>query len=63
MSRSHLASLVLSVAFISVVSAAVDVLATNNLPNPYRPIQNWAQLPSGVQWGGQFCLQARFQAG
>jgi streptogramin lyase len=48
MSRSLLVLLVTS---ISAVSAAVDVLATNNLPNPYRPIENWAQLPSGVQWG------------
>ena len=51
MSRSPLASLILLVTFISGVSAAVDVLATNNLPNPYRPIENWAQLPAGVQWG------------
>jgi len=29
--------------------AAADVLATNKLPNPYRPIENWAQLPAGMQ--------------
>jgi len=33
------------------VYGAVDVSATNNLPNPYRPIENWAQLPAGVAWG------------
>ncbi|MGA2714236.1 MAG: peptidyl-alpha-hydroxyglycine alpha-amidating lyase family protein [Bryobacteraceae bacterium] len=31
--------------------AAVNVAATNNLPNPYHPVENWAQLPAGVQWG------------
>jgi len=24
---------------------------TNNLPNPYRAVENWAQLPAGMQWG------------
>jgi len=31
--------------------AAVDVSATNNLPNPYHAVENWAQLPAGMQWG------------
>jgi DNA-binding beta-propeller fold protein YncE len=31
--------------------AAVDVSATNNLPNPYHAVENWAQLPPGMQWG------------
>ena len=31
--------------------AAVNAAATNNLPNPYHPVENWAQLPPGVQWG------------
>jgi DNA-binding beta-propeller fold protein YncE len=31
--------------------AAVDVSATNNLPNPYHVVENWAQLPAGMQWG------------
>ena len=31
--------------------AQVDVRATNNLPDPYRPVENWAQLPSGIEWG------------
>jgi len=25
--------------------------APNNLPAPYREVENWAQLPPGVQWG------------
>ena len=33
------------------VYAAVNVAATNNLPDPYHPVENWAQLPAGVQWG------------
>jgi DNA-binding beta-propeller fold protein YncE len=31
--------------------AAADASATNNLPDPYRPVENWAQLPAGIQWG------------
>ncbi len=31
--------------------AATDVSATNTLPNPYHPVEDWAQLPAGVQWG------------
>jgi DNA-binding beta-propeller fold protein YncE len=31
--------------------AATDVSATNNLPNPYHAVENWAQLPAGMQWG------------
>jgi sugar lactone lactonase YvrE len=31
--------------------AQVSASATNNLPNPYRPVENWAKLPPGVQWG------------
>jgi DNA-binding beta-propeller fold protein YncE len=31
--------------------ALVAFAATGELPNPYRPVENWAQLPAGVQWG------------
>jgi DNA-binding beta-propeller fold protein YncE len=31
--------------------AAVDVVATNSLPNPYHAVEGWAQLPAGMQWG------------
>jgi DNA-binding beta-propeller fold protein YncE len=34
-----------------VLCAQVDVRATNNLPDPYRAVENWAQLPSGMEWG------------
>jgi DNA-binding beta-propeller fold protein YncE len=54
MSRSHwrgLKLLGIAVALISAMYAAVDVSATNNLPNSYRPVENWAQLPVGVHWG------------
>lgn len=43
--------LALVATLISGVYAAVDVSATNNLPDPYHPVENWAQLPAGVQWG------------
>jgi streptogramin lyase len=29
----------------------VNVSATNNLPNPYQPVADWAKLPPGIQWG------------
>ena len=47
MSRLLIAALVL----IGGVYAAVNTAATNNLPDPYKPVENWAQLPAGVQWG------------
>lgn len=25
--------------------------APNDLPNPYREVENWAQLPTGIEWG------------
>jgi sugar lactone lactonase YvrE len=43
--------LLAAVTLIGGVYAAVNVAATNNLPNPYHPVENWAQLPAGVQWG------------
>jgi streptogramin lyase len=35
----------------ALVAFAAAVSATDALPNPYRPVENWAQLPAGVQWG------------
>src|SRR5579871_2916931 len=32
-------------------AATTDVAATNSLPDPFRPVENWAHLPAGVQWG------------
>jgi len=37
--------------FVAAAFAESDSRATNNLPNPYRPVENWAQLPSGMEWG------------
>jgi DNA-binding beta-propeller fold protein YncE len=31
--------------------AADDVATTNDLPNPYRTIAPWGQLPQGLTWG------------
>jgi sugar lactone lactonase YvrE len=33
------------------VGCWVYAQAPNNLPNPYQPVQNWAKLPPGIQWG------------
>src|SRR6185295_9172019 len=30
--------------------AQTNAAATNNLPNPYRAVENWAQLPANIQW-------------
>jgi sugar lactone lactonase YvrE len=35
----------------SMASAAIDAASTNTLPDPYRAVENWAQLPTGMQWG------------
>jgi streptogramin lyase len=51
MPRSKLA---LAIAFAiptGAIWAQTDVRATNNLPDPYRAVENWAQLPSGMEWG------------
>ncbi len=34
-----------------VASAQADMAPTNNLPNPYRTIEGWAQMPQGRSWG------------
>ena len=54
MSRSHhlkCTFLLVGVTSLIGICAAADVSATNNLPNPYRLVEKWAQLPAGVQWG------------
>jgi DNA-binding beta-propeller fold protein YncE len=28
-----------------------DARASNDLPNPYHPVENWAKLPAGMEWG------------
>src|SRR5579871_2496844 len=32
-------------------AAETNAAATNNLPNPYHAVENWATLPAGMQWG------------
>jgi sugar lactone lactonase YvrE len=59
MSHPHLITTRLLVILVTLIGvfvgntayAQTNVAATNNLPNPYRPVENWAQLPAGVQWG------------
>jgi DNA-binding beta-propeller fold protein YncE len=36
---------------LSTLAAAQTVAPTNSLPNPYRSIENWGQLPEGRVWG------------
>lgn len=31
--------------------AQTGARATNELPNPFRPLEGWAQMPSGMEWG------------
>ena len=37
--------------FILALAAVTLVAQTNTPPNPYRTVENWAQLPAGMQWG------------
>jgi sugar lactone lactonase YvrE len=48
MSNSRLVKLI-CITFI--LGSWVFAQAPNNLPNPYRAVENWANLPPGVQWG------------
>jgi sugar lactone lactonase YvrE len=61
MSRSHRIKIV-SLAIVAVIGAFIETpgvsaqgqvsaVATNDLPNPFRPMENWAQLPAGIEWG------------
>jgi streptogramin lyase len=44
-----------AIAFVMTMSAGTaydqPVSPTNSLPNPYRAVENWAQLPEGRIWG------------
>lgn len=51
MPRSHWLKFTFAFTFLAGVCAAADLAASNNLPNPYRAVENWAQLPAGIQWG------------
>jgi len=51
MSHSRLRLIVMAV-LVTAISALAQVTAasTNNLPNPYRAVENWATLPPNIQW-------------
>jgi hypothetical protein len=36
---------------LSTLASAQSIAPTNSLPNPYRSIENWGQLPEGRVWG------------
>ena len=40
-----------AVAVVSTVAFSQGVAPMNSLPNPYRAVENWAQLPDGRVWG------------
>src|SRR5437016_7327744 len=44
----HVAATILVLA---AIPASAQNGPTNNLPNPYRSIENWAKLPEGRSWG------------
>jgi DNA-binding beta-propeller fold protein YncE len=41
----------------STAQAQSDIHATNDLPNPYHPVENWAKLPADMQWGQVISVQ------
>jgi len=53
MSRSHGVGVMFRVVIVVVVAACarIEANSSNDLPNPYRAVENWAQLPAGAQWG------------
>jgi DNA-binding beta-propeller fold protein YncE len=53
MSRSHRAGVAFRVLIVAVLATCAHSIASpgSDPPNFYRAIENWAQLPPGVQWG------------
>jgi hypothetical protein len=43
--------LAIALAFVTLSLVASAQTPTNSLPNPYRSIENWGQLPDGRKWG------------
>ena len=43
--------LVKSMFVLLVLGSWLYAQAPNSLPNPYRPVENWAKLPAGIEWG------------
>ena len=53
MSHTRRLRFALAGALVVLIALAVAMpRAQTSLPNPYRVADHWAQLPSGVQWGG-----------
>ncbi len=34
-----------------------DAPPVNDLPNPYRTVENWAQMPEGRKWGATSAVE------
>jgi len=49
--QGTLAFAALALLAVSALASAQTVAPTNSLPNPYRSIENWGQLPEGRVWG------------
>lgn len=42
---------------VAMVTSSADMEPTNDLPNPYRTIEGWAQLPDGLEWGSTSAVE------
>jgi len=51
------ALVVISAIAISGTALGQAISPTNSLPNPYRSIENWAQLPQGRIWGSTRAIE------
>ncbi|HEY7302393.1 MAG TPA: peptidyl-alpha-hydroxyglycine alpha-amidating lyase family protein [Xanthobacteraceae bacterium] len=49
--RASTLAIIAVIAISSGAASGQSVAPTNSLPNPYRSIENWAQLPQGRIWG------------
>jgi len=43
--------------FATTVSTQADVKPTNDLPNPYQPVENYFKLPEGRTWGSTSAVE------
>lgn len=53
-SRFARKALLLSLAALTLlgqINAQSDTPAKNDLPNPFHPVEGWAKLPAGMEWG------------
>jgi DNA-binding beta-propeller fold protein YncE len=55
--RRKLGILLLAVITALTLNAQADARGTNNLPNPYHLVDNWAGLPAGMEWGQVISVQ------